>query len=143
MKAILNARVKNREPFRPFAPAVLQERLSDCYEGAHEVLFMNIVYKVKPNWRQQLSATTHEDATGRVKTVRREQNALYYDLISRFNDKTGIPVLLNTSFNENEPIVHTPKQAVDCFTRTRMDALAVGSFYIEKPPELATKGEAV
>lgn len=143
MKAILNARVKNREPFRPFAPAVLEERLSDCFEGSHEVPFMNIVYKVNPKWRQPLSATTHEDSTGRVQTVRRDQNAMYYDLISRFNEKTGIPVLLNTSFNENEPIVHTPKQAIDCFIRTRMDALGVGSFYIEKPPELATKGEAV
>ncbi|MBL8763344.1 MAG: carbamoyltransferase [Phycisphaerae bacterium] len=143
MKAILNARVKNREPFRPFAPAILEERLNDCFDGAHPVPFMNIIFKVRPQWRQQLSATTHEDATGRVQTVRRDQNDMYYDLISAFCERTGTPVLLNTSFNENEPIVHTPRQAVDCFVRTRMDALAVGSYWIEKPADVADKGEAV
>jgi len=143
MKAILNARVKNREPFRPFAPAVLEERLSDCFEGAHPVPFMNIVFKVQPKWRAQLSATTHEDGTGRVQSVRRDQNPMYYDLISAFCEKTGTPVLLNTSFNENEPIVHTPRHAVECFKRTRMDALGVGSYWIDKPAELAEQGEAV
>lgn len=143
MKAILNARVKNREPFRPFAPAILHERLSDCFEGAHEVPFMNIVYKVRPEWRERLSATTHEDNTGRVQTVKRTQNELYYDLISAFNQRTGIPVLLNTSFNENEPIVHTPTHAIDCFKRTRMSALAVGPFWYEKPATEADRGEAV
>jgi carbamoyltransferase len=143
MKAILNARVKNREPFRPFAPLVMAERLSDCFEGTHDVPFMNVVYKVRPEWRQRLSATTHEDATGRVQTMRRDQNELFYDLLSRFNQRTGVPVLLNTSFNENEPIVHTPRHAIDCFRRTRMDALAVGSYWYQKPPEDAARGEAV
>lgn len=143
MKAILNARVKNREPFRPFAPAVLEEKLGECFEGTHPVPFMNIVFKVQPKWRGLLSATTHEDSTGRVQSVRRDQNETYYDLINAFYQKTGTPVLLNTSFNENEPIVHTPKHAVECFKRTRMDALGIGNFWIEKPPELATKGEAV
>ena len=132
MKAILNARIKNREPFRPFAPAVRAEALSTCFHGSHEVPFMIIVYKVRPEWKERLAAITHEDGTGRVQTVRREDNALYYDLIRAFEDRTGIPVLLNTSFNENEPIVHTPAQAIDCFARTRMEALGIGSFWLEK-----------
>lgn len=143
MKAILNARVKNREPFRPFAPLIMAERLSDCFEGSHDVPFMNVVYKVRPEWRQKLSATTHEDSTGRVQTMRRDQNELFYDLLVQFNQRTGVPVLLNTSFNENEPIVHTPKHAIDCFKRTRMDALAVGSFWYQKPDDEAQRGEAV
>jgi carbamoyltransferase len=134
MKATLNARIKNREPFRPFAPAVRAEKLSTCFHGTHEVPFMIIVYKVRPEWKERLAAVTHEDGTGRVQTVRHEDNAIYYDLIGEFEKRTGIPVLLNTSFNENEPIVHTPAQAIDCFARTRMDALGVGSFWLEKPP---------
>jgi carbamoyltransferase len=143
MKAILNARIKNREAFRPFAPAVLFERLSDCYEGAHEVPFMNIVYKTKPEWRQRLSAVTHEDNTGRVQSVKREQNEMYYDLIKAFSERSGVPVLLNTSFNENEPIVHTPEQAIACFARTKMDCLAVGNYWCEKPTEIAAKAEVI
>jgi carbamoyltransferase len=132
MKATLNARIKNREPFRPFAPAVLAEKLSTCFRGEHEVPFMIVVYKVRPEWKERLSAITHEDGTGRVQTVRRDQNELYYNLISAFEQRTGIPVLLNTSFNENEPIVHTPEQALDCFSRTRMDALGIGPFWLAK-----------
>lgn len=143
MKAILNARVKNREPFRPFAPAVMEEFLSECFEGAHPVPFMNIVFKVRPKWRGPLSATTHEDMTGRVQSVRRDQNDNYYDLIKAFYERTGTPVLLNTSFNENEPIVHTPAQAVSCFQRTRMDHLGIGSYWIDKPADMAEKVEAV
>lgn len=132
MKATLNARIKNREPFRPFAPAIRIEELSTCFHGSHEVPFMIIVYKVRPEWKERLAAITHEDGTGRVQTVRRDDNALYYDLIGAFERRTGIPVLLNTSFNENEPIVHTPAQAIDCFARTRMDALGIGAFWLEK-----------
>jgi carbamoyltransferase len=132
MKATLNARIKNREPFRPFAPAVLREKLSACFQGSHEVPYMIVVYKVRPEWKDRLSAVTHEDGTGRVQTVRREDNATFYDLIAEFDKRTGIPVLLNTSFNENEPIVHTPAQAIDCYARTRMDALGIGSFWLEK-----------
>jgi carbamoyltransferase len=134
MKATLNARIKNREPFRPFAPAVRMEKLSTCFHGGHEVPFMIIVYKVRPEWKERLAAVTHEDGTGRVQSVRREENPLYYDLISAFEKRTEIPVLLNTSFNENEPIVHTPAQAIDCFARTRMEALGIGSFWLEKAP---------
>ena len=143
MKAILNARIKNREPFRPFAPAILEEKLSKVYEGAHTVPFMNIVYKTRPEWRDRISAVNHEDNTGRVQTVRRDQNELYYDLIKAFEAKTGIPVILNTSFNENEPIVHTPQQAIACFARTKMDCLAVGPFWCEKPEAMAAKAEVI
>jgi carbamoyltransferase len=143
MKAILNARIKNREHFRPFAPTVLAEKLSECFEGSHDVPFMNIVYKTRAEWRQKLSATNHEDNTGRVQTVSREQNRLYYDLINAFYRKTGTPVLLNTSFNENEPIVHTPQEAIACFSRTKMDCLAVGPFWCEKSAELADRAEQI
>lgn len=132
MKATLNARIKNREPFRPFAPVCREEDMSMVFEGTHPVPFMIVVYKVRPEWRPKLPAITHEDGTGRVQTVARDQNELYYDLIGRFKEMTGVPVLLNTSFNENEPIVHTPEQAIDCFERTKMDALGIGSFWVEK-----------
>jgi carbamoyltransferase len=132
MKETLNARIKNREPFRPFAPVVRLEDLPLVFEGEHEVPFMVVVYKVRSEWRARISAVTHEDNTGRVQTVTRDQNALYYDLIGRFAELTGIPVLLNTSFNENEPVVHAPEQATACFERTQMDALAIGSFWLEK-----------
>lgn len=132
MKATLNARIKNREPFRPFAPVVRLRDLSRVFEGAHEVPFMVIVYKVRPEWRERIPAVTHEDGTGRVQTVERAHNPLYYDLITRFDELTGVPVILNTSFNENEPIVHRPSEAIACFERTQMDALAIGSFWVEK-----------
>lgn len=132
MKATLNARIKNREPFRPFAPVVRMQDLPRVFEGTHEVPFMVIVYKVRPEWRERVPAITHEDGTGRVQTVDRQQNALYYDLITRFYELTQIPVVLNTSFNENEPIVHLPAEAIACFERTQMDALAIGPFWLEK-----------
>lgn len=132
MKATLNSRIKNREPFRPFAPVCRLEDLASCFEGDHPVPFMIVVYKVRPEWRERLDAITHEDGTGRVQTVREDENALLYELLGVFKDKTGIPCLLNTSFNENEPIVHTPQQAIDCFERTRMDCLGIGPFWMEK-----------
>ena len=132
MKDTLNARIKKREWFRPFAPAVLEERQADVFEHDHPSPFMLHVYKIRPVWRERLEAVNHVDNTGRLQTVKREENPLYYDLISAFDQRTGIPVLLNTSFNENEPIVHTPEQAVDCYLRTKMDALAIGSFWCVK-----------
>jgi carbamoyltransferase len=140
MKATLNARIKNREPFRPFAPAVRLEKLSTCFHGSHEVPFMNVVYRVRAEWKERLAAVTHEDGTGRVQSVRREDNALYYDLISSFEARTGIPVLLNTSFNENEPVVHRPEEAIACYSRTRMDALGIGGFWLEKPAISGVEG---
>jgi carbamoyltransferase len=134
MKDVLNARIKQREWFRPFAPSILEERQPEYFEHDHPSPFMLHVYKIRPDKRAQLSAVNHVDGTGRLQSVNREENPLYYELIQAFERKTGIPVVLNTSFNENEPIVCQPEEAIDCFKRTRMDALAIG-------PYLATKTE--
>jgi carbamoyltransferase len=132
MKDTLNARVKHREAFRPFAPSVLRERQSEVFEQDHPSPFMLHVYTIRPEWRERLSAVTHVDGTGRLQTVARDENPLYYDLISAFERRSGIPVLLNTSFNENEPVVCQPSEAIECFLRTRMDVLVIGSFYCSK-----------
>jgi carbamoyltransferase len=129
---VLNARIKHREWFRPFAPSILEERQHEFFEHDHPSPFMLHVYKIRAEKREQLSAVNHVDDTGRLQTVRREENALYYDLIQAFERKTGLPVLLNTSFNENEPIVCEPQEAIDCFLRTRMDSLAIGPFLVRK-----------
>lgn len=132
MKDILNARIKHREAFRPFAPSVLQERQTEIFEQDHPSPFMLHVYKIRPEWRERLSAVNHVDDTGRLQTVAREENPLYYDLIKNFESKTGIPIILNTSFNENEPIVCQPYQAIECFSRTKMDVLVIGSYFCKK-----------
>ena len=132
MKDILNARIKHREWFRPFAPSVLVERQSELFEQDHPSPFMLHVYKIRHEWRERLSAVNHVDDTGRLQTVSRDENPLYYDLICRFESKTGIPVILNTSFNENEPIVCRPSEAIECFLRTKMDVLVIGSYYCRK-----------
>jgi carbamoyltransferase len=132
MKDVLNARIKRRESFRPFAPAVLAERQSEIFEHDHPSPFMLHVYKIRPEWRERLTAVNHLDDTGRLQSVERGDNPLYYDLIAAFGERTGIPVLLNTSFNENEPIVNTPAEGVDCFARTRMDVLVMGPFFCTK-----------
>jgi carbamoyltransferase len=128
MKDILNARIKRREWFRPFAPSILAERQSEYFEHDHPSPFMLHVYKIREAKRAELCAVNHVDDTGRLQSVARDENPLYYDLIQAFERKTNIPVLLNTSFNENEPVVCEPSQAIDCFERTRMDALAIGPF---------------
>ncbi len=132
MKDILNARIKHREAFRPFAPSVKVERQAEIFEQNYPSPFMLHVYKIKPEWRERLSAVNHVDDTGRLQTVARDENPLYYDLIEKFESKTGIPVILNTSFNENEPIVCQPFQAIECFLRTKMDVLVIGSFHCKK-----------
>jgi carbamoyltransferase len=132
MKDILNSRIKYREPFRPFAPSVLAERVGDYFAETHPSPFMLMAYKVKPEKRSVIPAPTHVDGTGRLQTVTREENPLYWTLIKEFENLTGVPVLLNTSFNENEPVVCTPKEAVDCFLRTKMDVLAIGKYLVEK-----------
>jgi len=128
MKDVLNARIKRREWFRPFAPSILQERQAEFFEHDHPSPFMLHVYKIKPEKREQLCAVNHVDDTGRLQSVSREENPLYYELIQSFERKSGIPVVLNTSFNENEPIVCAPEEAISCFQRTRMDALAIGPY---------------
>jgi carbamoyltransferase len=132
MKEVLNARIKHREWFRPFAPAILAEAQHEYFEHDHPSPYMLHVYKVRPEKRKSLGAVNHVDDTGRLQTVTREENPLYYDLIKTFSKKTGIPVILNTSFNENEPIVCTPEQAIDCFQRTKMDVLAIGPLIARK-----------
>jgi carbamoyltransferase len=127
MKEILNDRIKKREPFRPFAPSILEERVGDYFEQTHPAPTMLMVYQVKPERREEIPAVTHVDGSGRLQTVSRTVNDRYYQLISDFNDLTGVPVILNTSFNENEPIVCTPRHAIDCFLKTRMDVLYVGN----------------
>ena len=133
MKDILNARIKRREWFRPFAPSILADYQHEYFEHDHPSPFMLHVYKIRPEKRKLLCAVNHVDDTGRLQTVARDENPLYYDLIAAFHRKAGIPVVLNTSFNENEPIVCTPEEAIDCFQRTRMDVLAIGSFLVTKP----------
>src|SRR5256885_1089396 len=133
MKEILNSRIKRREWFRPFAPSILEDRQAEYFEHDHPSPFMLHVYKIRPEKREQLCAVNHVDDTGRLQSVARDENPLYYDLISAFERRTGIPVVLNTSFNENEPIVCNPEEAIDCFQRTRMDVLAIRPFMVMKP----------
>jgi carbamoyltransferase len=132
MKEILNSRIKYREPFRPFCPSILAERVGEYFETDYPSPFMVMAYKIKPKQRETIPAVTHGDGTGRLQTVEREVNPRYWKLIQKFGQLTGVPVLLNTSFNENEPIVQTPGQAIDCFLRTRMDVLSIGGFLLYK-----------
>jgi carbamoyltransferase len=132
MKDVLNARIKRREWFRPFAPSIMADHQHEYFEHDHPSPFMLHVYKIRPEKRKELCAVNHVDDTGRLQSVTHEENPMYYDLISAFHRKTGIPVILNTSFNENEPIVCTPEEAIDCFRRTRMDVLAIGRFLVLK-----------
>lgn len=132
MKDILNARIKNRESFRPFAPSILLESTGDYFDQTYPDPFMLKVYNVLPEMRSVIPAVTHVDGTGRLQTVERNHAPLYWELINAFREKTGVPVVLNTSFNENEPIVCNPTEAIDCFIRTKMDALVVGNYFVKK-----------
>jgi carbamoyltransferase len=132
MKDILNSRIKHRESFRPFAPAVLEEKLSHYFDSSHPSPFMMMVYKTKPEKQALLTAVDHIDHTGRVQTVSKEEAPLFYALIEAFEKLTGTAVLLNTSFNENEPVVCSPDEAIGCFLRTHMDALAIGPYLLIK-----------
>jgi carbamoyltransferase len=132
MKDILNRRIKHREPFRPFAPSVLEESVGDYFEQSHPSPFMLMTYKVKEDKLAQIPAPTHVDGSGRLQTVSRATNPFYWQLIKEFERLTGVPVVLNTSFNENEPIVCTPEEAIECFLRTQMDVLAIGNYLVHK-----------
>jgi carbamoyltransferase len=125
MKDILNARIKHREPFRPFAPSILAEATGEWFEQDYPSPFMVLVYKTRPERRAQIPAVNHVDDTGRLQTVERDVAPRYWQLIKEFELLTSVPVVLNTSFNENEPIVLSPDEAVDCFKRTRMDLLVL------------------
>ncbi len=132
MKDILNERIKKREPFRPFAPSIMAERVGDYFEQTHPAPTMLMVYQIKPERRAEIPAVTHVDGSGRLQTVSRAMNERYYQLISDFNELTGVPVVLNTSFNENEPVVCTPRHAIDCFLKTRMDVLYLGNHAVRR-----------
>jgi carbamoyltransferase len=132
MKDVLNSRIKRREPFRPFAPSILEERVGDYFEESYPDPFMIKVYPIRPEKRAEIPAVTHVDGTGRLQTVSRAQNPRYWSLIRAFEEKTGVPVVLNTSFNENEPIVNTPAEALGCFLRTKMDVLVLGDWMVER-----------
>jgi len=132
MKEILNRRIKHREIFRPFAPSILAECTAEYFDKSHPSPFMTLAYSVRPEKRDKIPAPTHVDGTGRLQTVTREANPRYHALISAFRDLTGVPVVLNTSFNDNEPIVCRPEEAIDCFKRTQMDALVLGDFLISR-----------
>jgi carbamoyltransferase len=133
MKEILNRRIKHREIFRPFAPSILAEATPEYFEKSHPSPFMTLAYSVRPEKREKIPAPTHVDGTGRLQTVTRDANPRYHALISAFRDLTGVPVVLNTSFNDNEPIVCRPEEALDCFLRTQMDTLVLDDFLITKP----------
>jgi carbamoyltransferase len=134
MREVLNTRIKLRETFRPFAPAILEEALDDYLVGAARDPFMTSVYPVRSDKRSVIPAVVHVDGSGRLQTVSRQSSPLFWQLIKAFDKLTGVPVLLNTSFNENEPIVLSPPQAVDCFLRTRMDVLVLGRTVVVKEP---------
>jgi carbamoyltransferase len=133
MKDILNARIKHREMFRPFAPSVLAEATGEYFEKSYPCPFMTQAYSVRPEKREAIPAPTHVDGTGRLQTVTREANPRYWGLIREFANLTGVPVVLNTSFNDNEPIVCRPEEAIECFLRTKMDVLVLGDILVRKP----------
>ncbi len=132
MKEILNQKIKRRESFRPFAPSVLREAVSDWFVADDDVPFMMKVLDIRCERRPDIPAVTHVDGSGRLQTVDRSTNPRFYRLIGKFCDITGVPMLLNTSFNENEPIVCHPGEALDCFLRTRMDILVLGNHFLSR-----------
>jgi carbamoyltransferase len=132
MKELLNRRIKHRESFRPFAPSILAEKTAEWFEQSHPSPFMTMAYAVRREKRDQIPAPTHVDGTGRLQTVTPAANPRYWRLIREFERQTGVPVVLNTSFNDNEPIVCKPEEAIDCFERTQMDALVLGDFLITR-----------
>lgn len=132
MKDILNLKIKRRESFRPFAPSIQRESVSSWFEEDGDVPFMMQVFQIREEKRPLIPAVTHIDGSGRLQTVHRETNPRYWRLIEAFREKTGVPMVLNTSFNENEPVVCKPEEALDCFLRTKMDVLALGDTFIRR-----------
>ena len=132
MKDILNLKIKRRESFRPFAPSILREAVPDWFEQDADVPFMMQAFSIRASKRPEIPAVTHVDGSGRLQTVHRDANPRYYRLIESFRDISGVPMVLNTSFNENEPVVCRPEEALDCFLRTRMDLLVMGSWSIRR-----------
>ena len=133
MRDIINLKIKFREKFRPFAPSILEESIGEYFEIDEQASFMEKVFKIKSDKRSQIPAVTHVDGTGRLQSVSHKTNPLYWDLINTFAQRTGVPIVLNTSLNENEPVVRTPDEALACFLRTSMDVIVLGSYYVERP----------
>jgi carbamoyltransferase len=142
MKDILNLKIKRRESFRPFAPSILREQVAAWFELDDDVPFMMKVFQIRESKRAQIPAVTHVDGSGRLQTVYRDTNERYYDLIAAFERLTGVPMVLNTSFNENEPVVCQPSEALDCFLRTKMDLLVLGDWVVERSPQENPKENA-
>jgi carbamoyltransferase len=132
MKDILNRKIKRRESFRPFAPSILREHVGEWFEQDDDVPFMTKVLQIREDKRSRIPAVTHVDGSGRLQTVVRHTNPRFYRLIESFQELTGVPIVLNTSFNENEPVVCRPDEALDCFLRTRMDLLVLGNYFIAR-----------
>jgi carbamoyltransferase len=132
MQRNLNLKVKFRESFRPFAPSVLREHVGAWFEQDLDVPFMTQVFRIRPEQQAKIPAVTHVDGTGRLQTVSADANPRYHALIAEFERQTSVPMVLNTSFNENEPVVCRPAEALDCFLRTKMDVLVLGDCYIER-----------
>jgi carbamoyltransferase len=132
MKQVLNAKIKRRESFRPFAPSVLREAVADWFETDDDVPFMMQVFQIRESRRALVPAVAHVDGSGRLQTVTASANPRYHALIRAFRDLTGVPMVLNTSFNENEPVVCTPTEALDCFLRTKMDVLVMGGWMVRR-----------
>jgi carbamoyltransferase len=141
MKEILNRRIKHREMFRPFAPSIIEEATGEFFEKTHPSPFMTFAYRVRPEKRAAIPAPTHVDGTARLQTVSHASNPLYWKLLRAVGDLTGVPVVLNTSFNDNEPIVNRPEEALNCFRRTQMDVLVMGNFIVEKASASAAPKE--
>ena len=133
MKEILNAKIKRRESFRPFAPSILEKAVPEWFEEDDAVPFMMQVFQIREEKRPLIPAVTHVDGSGRLQTVSSDTNQKYYRLIEAFAKITGVPMVLNTSFNENEPVVCSPEEALDCFLRTNMDVLVLGDTVISRP----------
>ena len=130
MKDILNLKIKRRESFRPFAPSILREHVTEWFEQEDDVPFMMEVFQVRSEKRALVPATTHVDGSGRLQTVHKDTNPRYHRLIESYRALTGVPMVLNTSFNENEPVVCRPQEALDCFLRTKMDVLVLGDWMV-------------
>ena len=138
LRDVLNARIKHREPFRPFAVSILAEALGDWFEQAHPSPFMGLVYRIRRERRAEIPAAAHVDDTCRVQTVEAEVAPRYHRLLEAFRQRTGVPLVLNTSFNENEPIVRTPEEALDTFRRTHLDVLVLGNYVVRRRESAST-----
>ena len=132
IKKVINQKIKNRESFRPFAPSILRQYVNQWFEQDNDVNFMTEIYKIREEKKLKIPGVTHIDGTGRLQTVSKISNQKYYDLINEFNKLTGVPILLNTSFNENEPIVFLPEEAIDTFIRTKIDILVIGNWILKR-----------